>query len=250
MAVTAAAERDWRHMLPAGIRPYTEAAPISALFLGISSGFPYAMIGATLTTRLKQDGIDKATIKGSTERLTQPGMMAIVYSQAREAEEYREYLDFLRAEGHLTGAMEELELEDLQGVQGLRALRVQVALDRICALSGWAIGHLYLKTVHDGPMLDPTAVWHFDDPTRFEAFRAATEDTRVEPGIGLPGQVLVSGEPAWYEDLYEVAHFKRVPAAKQVGLRSGFAFPVLVGPEVVGVLDPLRVGAAFDRSLA
>ena len=44
------------------MRPYTEAAPFAALFLGISSGFPYAMIGATLTTRLKQDGIDKATI--------------------------------------------------------------------------------------------------------------------------------------------------------------------------------------------
>jgi PAT family beta-lactamase induction signal transducer AmpG len=48
--------------LPQGVRPYTEAAPLAALFLGISSGFPYAMIGATLTTRLKQDGIDKSTI--------------------------------------------------------------------------------------------------------------------------------------------------------------------------------------------
>src|SRR5215217_651618 len=45
-----------------GIKPYFEAAPLAALFLGISSGFPYAMIGATLTTRLKQDGIDKSTI--------------------------------------------------------------------------------------------------------------------------------------------------------------------------------------------
>ena len=45
-----------------GIKPYFEKAPLAALFLGISSGFPYAMIGATLTTRLKQDGIDKSTI--------------------------------------------------------------------------------------------------------------------------------------------------------------------------------------------
>src|ERR1051325_3635618 len=49
-----------------GIRPYFEAAPFAALFLGISSGFPYAMIGATLTTRLKQDGIDKSTITAFT----------------------------------------------------------------------------------------------------------------------------------------------------------------------------------------
>jgi PAT family beta-lactamase induction signal transducer AmpG len=44
------------------IRPYVEKGPLAAFFVGISSGFPYAMIGATLTTRLKQSGIDKATI--------------------------------------------------------------------------------------------------------------------------------------------------------------------------------------------
>ncbi|HEU5286486.1 MAG TPA: MFS transporter [Sphingomicrobium sp.] len=52
----------WRASLPAGVRPYTEAAPIAAFFLGVSSGFPYAMIGATLTTRLAQDDITKSTV--------------------------------------------------------------------------------------------------------------------------------------------------------------------------------------------
>jgi len=44
------------------VRPYLEREPLAAFFVGISSGFPYAMIGATLTTRLAQDGIDKRTI--------------------------------------------------------------------------------------------------------------------------------------------------------------------------------------------
>jgi PAT family beta-lactamase induction signal transducer AmpG len=57
-----AATPHWRDKLPAGIRPYTEKAPLAALFLGMSSGFPYAMIGATLTTRLAQDGITKSTV--------------------------------------------------------------------------------------------------------------------------------------------------------------------------------------------
>lgn len=48
--------------LPAGVRPYLQREPIAALMLGISSGFPYAMIGATLTTRLAQDGVDKKSI--------------------------------------------------------------------------------------------------------------------------------------------------------------------------------------------
>ncbi|HEY9579615.1 MAG TPA: MFS transporter [Rhizorhapis sp.] len=54
--------KGWRMVLPEGMRPYTEAAPLAAFFLGISSGFPYAMIGATLTTRLAQDGIDKKAV--------------------------------------------------------------------------------------------------------------------------------------------------------------------------------------------
>lgn len=52
----------WRSRLPVGLRPYSEAAPLAALLLGISSGFPFAMIGATLTTRLAQDGIDKKAV--------------------------------------------------------------------------------------------------------------------------------------------------------------------------------------------
>ena len=52
----------WRRYLPESVRQYTEAAPIAALLLGLSSGAPYAMIGATLTTRLAQDGITKSSI--------------------------------------------------------------------------------------------------------------------------------------------------------------------------------------------
>ncbi len=56
----------WRSRLPAVIRPYTEAAPIAALFLGISSGAPYALIASTLTTRLAQDGINKRAVTAFT----------------------------------------------------------------------------------------------------------------------------------------------------------------------------------------
>ncbi len=73
--------------------------------------------------------IDKATIRETGERLTQPNMIAIVYSQDGEADEYRRYLNFLIASGHLEDGIEELDLEELQGVSGLRALRVSVNVD-------------------------------------------------------------------------------------------------------------------------
>ena len=71
--------------------------------------------------------IDKALVKGTGERLTQPGQIAIVYSQEKEAEEYKRYVEYLCAAGYLDGEIEELELEDLQGVYGLRALRVRIS---------------------------------------------------------------------------------------------------------------------------
>jgi PAT family beta-lactamase induction signal transducer AmpG len=55
-----------RGRLPEGVRPYLEPAPLAALFLGISSGFTFAMIGATLTTRLAQHGINKTAVTAFT----------------------------------------------------------------------------------------------------------------------------------------------------------------------------------------
>jgi hypothetical protein len=70
--------------------------------------------------------IDKAEISGGEERLTQPGKIAIVYSQESEAAEYKEYIEYLQSKDYLTNEVEELELEDLQGVSGLKALRVEI----------------------------------------------------------------------------------------------------------------------------
>lgn len=56
----------WRQYVPESVRQYTEAAPLGALFLGVSSGAPYALIAATLTTRLAQVGVDKRAITAFT----------------------------------------------------------------------------------------------------------------------------------------------------------------------------------------
>ncbi|TXD46902.1 GAF domain-containing protein [Polaribacter sp. IC073] len=69
--------------------------------------------------------IDKAHIKNTKERITQPGKIAIIYSQDKDALEYVKYINFLQSKKQL-GTIEFLELEDLQGVSGLKALRVAV----------------------------------------------------------------------------------------------------------------------------
>jgi len=69
--------------------------------------------------------VDKALIKGSTERLTVPGKIAIVYWQSKTRDEYLQYIKFLQSKNCL-GKIEDVEIEDLQGVTGLRALRAEV----------------------------------------------------------------------------------------------------------------------------
>lgn len=73
--------------------------------------------------------IDKVYIKNTKTRLTQPGKIALVYFSQKEADEYIGYIRYLQEQNILTNDLEELDLEELQGVSGLKALRVGVAID-------------------------------------------------------------------------------------------------------------------------
>ncbi|PSL48696.1 hypothetical protein CLV51_10120 [Chitinophaga niastensis] len=73
--------------------------------------------------------IDKVHIKDTGERLTQPGTIAMVYSFAREMEEFKKYISFLQSKKILLPDIEMLDLEELQGVSGLKALRVKVNME-------------------------------------------------------------------------------------------------------------------------
>ena len=70
--------------------------------------------------------IDKVRIKDTKERLTQPNTIALVYFSQKEADEYIAYINYLQGEKILQDNLEYLELEELQGVSGLKALRVGV----------------------------------------------------------------------------------------------------------------------------
>jgi len=70
--------------------------------------------------------IDKSLVKNSDERITQSGKISIIYSQEREREEYLKLIKILQNQNILEADIEELDVEDLQGINGLRALRVAV----------------------------------------------------------------------------------------------------------------------------
>lgn len=124
---------------------------------------------------------------------------------------------------------------------------MQTCLDEVCSYTLWPLGHVYwgCPTGEDSICeAVPADIWCMEDPERFEPFLKATEETRLSPGVGLPGRVLTSGEAAWITDVNKDSNFPRAGAAKESGIRASFAFPVLAGKEVAAVLEFFSTEAA------
>lgn len=70
--------------------------------------------------------IDKVNVKGTHERLTQPNKIALVYFNSKDIQEYVEHIYYLQEQKILGSELEYLDLEELQGVNGLKALRISI----------------------------------------------------------------------------------------------------------------------------
>lgn len=80
--------------------------------------------------------LDKAMVKGGHERLTQPGQIAVVYAHPKEGRDIRRHIDYLQGRGQLMEDLEAIDLENLPGVRGLKAIRVSVNLEAGAAVQG------------------------------------------------------------------------------------------------------------------
>ncbi|MBV9817757.1 MAG: GAF domain-containing protein [Solirubrobacterales bacterium] len=109
------------------------------------------------------------------------------------------------------------------------------AIGHVCEYMKWPVGHVYLADAAVG--LRPTTIWHIDDSECFETFRRVTEATPLATGEGLGGRVLATGRPVWLPDVTVEANFPRARLAADIAVRGGFGFPILVGAEVVGVME-------------
>jgi diguanylate cyclase (GGDEF)-like protein/PAS domain S-box-containing protein len=109
----------------------------------------------------------------------------------------------------------------------------QICLHRVCAFMGWPIGHVYVR---DGDVLRSSGWWN-DESARFANFREQSAALAFAPDDDMIGQVLGSGLATWLSELESESAFLRARTAGEAGIRSGFAFPVLIGNEVVAVLE-------------
>jgi PAS domain S-box-containing protein len=108
-------------------------------------------------------------------------------------------------------------------------------LQTICQEVGWKMGAVWTLD-RRADLLRCVDVWHAQNGDLTE-FLDLTHQTTFSRGVGLPGRVWASRQPAWIDDVPADPNFPRALAARRCGLHSAFAFPILSGGEVTGALE-------------
>jgi PAS domain S-box-containing protein len=114
---------------------------------------------------------------------------------------------------------------------------LQYSLDRICQQTGWEIGHVFSMAEDGSASLVSRDLWWLKYPARYEPFRTSTSLLTLRPGEGFPGMVLLQGAPIWIEEVTRDPKYTRAAVAQDLDLRTGVAFPVMVGKQVASVLE-------------
>jgi PAS domain S-box-containing protein len=108
-------------------------------------------------------------------------------------------------------------------------------LETVCESLGWQVGILWAVD-HQDKVLRCVDVWH-DSMLDMREFENASRNSTYSRHIGLPGRIWSWGRPAWIPNLKKDVNFPLAPFAERAGLRAGFGFPILLGDEVIGVIE-------------
>jgi diguanylate cyclase (GGDEF)-like protein/PAS domain S-box-containing protein len=127
---------------------------------------------------------------------------------------------------------------------------LRTAVDLVCELAGWPLGHCWLVSPDDRSTLVSAGIWHNPSSDAFAQFIRLTERTQLPVGQGLAGRVAGKGEPLWILDTQHDPDFLRSHHVQAPGVHAAFAFPVMAGSEVFAVLeffagDPRRPDGDF-----
>ena len=108
-------------------------------------------------------------------------------------------------------------------------------LQTVCEFLLWDLGALWTLD-RDAGVLRCVEVWH-KESVEVPQFETSSRESTFMPGIGLPGRVWSSHEPAYIPDVVHDANFPRASIAAREGLHAAFAFPIMLGGDVLGVME-------------
>src|SRR5215471_15641174 len=148
------------------------------------------------------------------------------YATGRDVTEIKRDEDLLLAQYFVTKVLAE--------APSLHEAEPQI-LKSICETLGWAVGTVWKLDKKEG-ILRCVETWHIPTANVSE-FSALTRSYTFDRGIGLPGRVWQEVDALWIEDLTRNPNFPHIPIASKKKLHNAFGFPILLGDEVLGVLE-------------
>src|SRR4029453_1078291 len=114
---------------------------------------------------------------------------------------------------------------------------LEVVLRDVCEKTGWVLGQAWVPN-REGTVLDLVSAWYCGDGYgELKPFRTGPETSHFAQGLGVPGRVWESKQPAWVENVTDDPNFPRSAAARTAGLKTGVAIPILSGGKVIAVLE-------------
>jgi PAS domain S-box-containing protein len=108
-------------------------------------------------------------------------------------------------------------------------------LETVCEFLLWEVGALWSVDA-EADVLRCIEVWHRES-VKVPQFEAVCRQSTFMPGIGLPGRIWSSHEPAYISDVTDDANFPRASIARSEGLHAAFGFPIMLGGDVLGVME-------------
>jgi PAS domain S-box-containing protein len=108
-------------------------------------------------------------------------------------------------------------------------------LQTICESLGWEVGALW-QIDRETKRLYCLDLWHVPQAS-VETFKELSREKTFEKGVGLPGRIWGWAAPVWIPNVLEDPNFSRADAAESVGIRGAFGFPILIGNEVLGIVE-------------
>lgn len=192
------------------------------------------------TIHIAKNG-EKIPVEMSSFMVDLKGKSTII-SIARDVTERKKAEKALLKEGVFVALLQRIAVTANESTTIEEAM--QVCLNEVCTLMEWPVGHVYMASANDPELLQPTKICHMENYEKFSSFREATTQSIFKSGEGLPGKIMASKKPSWITDVNNDPDFIRFKLVKNLGVKAAFGFPVLLGTEVVAVLEFFAVTEA------
>lgn len=111
-------------------------------------------------------------------------------------------------------------------------------INTICQITRWPIGHVYVLTEGSVKELRSSKIWFIqEEDASISDFKEISEKITFAKGVGLPGRIWESGEPAWIPNVQKDDNFPRRNLCKTLNIKGVFGFPIKVHNEVAAVVE-------------